>query len=169
MATTHVPHTPSELSIKNLFLLIVGCIALCAAASWIGSIFTMEGVNGWYLTIRKPSFNPPNAVFAPVWFILYTMMAVSLFYVLRSHHPNKNKAVGIFLAQLVLNVLWSFIFFKLHHIGLAFIEMIVMLGLLIAYYFVAKPIRPLAAYLFIPYIAWVAFASMLTATIWSMN
>lgn len=167
MATTTA--TPSELSVKNLFLLIVGCLGLCAAASWLGSTFTMDGLDGWYQSLNKPSFNPPTMVFAPVWFILYTMMAVSLFYVLRAHHPNKTLAIILFVLQLALNALWSLLFFKLHLIGFALIEMIVMLGLMIAYYFTAKPIRPLAAYLFIPYIAWVAFATILTASIWSMN
>lgn len=167
MATTTT--TPSDLSVKNLFLLIIGCIGLCAAASWIGSTFTMDGVDGWYKTINKPAFNPPNFVFAPVWFALYTMMAVSLFYVLKAHHPNKTLAIVIFVVQLGLNALWSLLFFKLHLIGWALVEMIVLLGALFAYYFVSKPIRPIAAYLFIPYIAWVGFATILTATIWSMN
>ncbi|HSZ71043.1 MAG TPA: TspO/MBR family protein [Cytophagaceae bacterium] len=166
MATTV---TPSELSIKNLFLLIAGCIIICACASWIGSVFTTEDSGGWYSTIHKPSFNPPSDVIASVWFMLYMAMAVSLFYVLRAHHPNKNLAVGLFLAQLALNVLWSLIFFKMHHIGLAFVEMLVLIGLLVSYYIVAKPIRPIAAYLFIPYIAWVVFAAFVTANIWSMN
>ncbi|MDB5272565.1 MAG: TspO and like protein [Chitinophagaceae bacterium] len=167
MATTTT--TPSEMSIKNVFMLIAGCIILCAVASWIGTLFTMDGVDGWYTAIHKPSFNPPNAVFPPVWFALYTMIAVSLFYVLRTHHPNKNLAVGLFLAQLILNVAWSLFFFKLHFIGTAFIEMIILLALLITYYIVVKPIRPIAAYLFIPYIAWVAFAAILTANIWALN
>ncbi|MBC7488328.1 MAG: tryptophan-rich sensory protein [Cytophagaceae bacterium] len=167
MATTTT--TPSELSVKNLFLLIVGCFGLCAAAAWLGSNFTMNGVEGWYQTIHKPSFNPPNEVFAPVWFALYTMMAVSLFYVLKTHHPNKTLAIVVFVVQLGLNALWSLLFFKLHLIGFALIDMIIMLGLMITYYFIVKPIRPLAAYLFIPYIAWVAFATVLTASIWSMN
>jgi benzodiazapine receptor len=167
MATTTV--TPSELSIKNLFLLILGCFVLCAGAAWLGSSFTMGSIEGWYQTINKPSFNPPNMIFAPVWFALYTMMAFSLFYVLKAHHPNKTLAVIIFLVQLALNALWSLLFFKLHMIGFALVEMIVMLVLLVAYYFIVKPIRPLSAYLFIPYIAWVSFATVLTASIWSMN
>jgi benzodiazapine receptor len=161
--------TPSELSVKNLFLLIIGCFTLCITASWVGTVFTTDGIEGWYTAIHKPFFTPPNILFVPVWFILYTMMAVSLFYILRTHHPSKTLAIVLFLAQLFLNMLWSFLFFRLHLIGTALVEMIVMLFLLVLYYRVAKPIRPLAAYLFIPYIAWVVFATFLTATIWTMN
>lgn len=167
MATTTL--TSSQYSVKSLILIFTGCIVLCASAAWLGSVLTIDGVNGWYQTIKKPSFNPPNTIFAPVWSVLYLMMAVSLYYVLKSHHSNKKLAIVIFMVQLVLNVLWSLLFFKLHLVGLALMDMILMLVLMISYYFIVKPIKPIAAYLFIPYIAWVAFATVLTASIWSLN
>ena len=147
----------------------LGCLALCYIAAGIGAAATMNDIPTWYATIYKPSFNPPNWIFGPVWTLLYSLMAISLFLIVITSDPRKYIAIGVFMAQLILNVLWSVIFFKFHLLGLATIEVLLFLASIIAYAVLVKPINVVAAYLFVPYIAWVSFASVLTASIWYLN
>ena len=138
--------------------LIISIIA-CLAAGFIGSFFTRN--MSWYKKLKKPSFNPPSYIFAPVWTILYILMGVSLYLML-----NNQLAVILFIIQLILNVAWSYLFFRLHKLLLASIDIVILLVMIICTA-IASPI--LASYLLIPYILWVAFATVLTWSVYLLN
>ncbi|MBI2326718.1 tryptophan-rich sensory protein [Candidatus Curtissbacteria bacterium] len=145
-------------------------IGVCLGAGFIGSFFTVSAIPTWYATLNKPIFSPPNLVFAPVWTTLYILMGISLYLVISDKRKvTSKKAVLIFAIQLVLNILWSVIFFGLKNPTLAFIEIValwVTIFLTIKYFY---PISKLAAYLLIPYILWVSFASILNLAIVLIN
>lgn len=146
-------------------------ILLSLSAGFIGSFFTASSVENWYKTLEKPALNPPAWVFGPVWTILFILMGIAAYLVWREGLKQKRVkiALGIFLGQLVLNTLWSIFFFGLQDPGAALIE-IVVLWLAIAltmvmFYRVTK----LAAWLLLPYLLWVSFASYLNFMIWVLN
>jgi translocator protein len=135
------------------------------------SFFTASGVDGWYAVANKPWFNPPNWIFAPVWTTLYIMIGIALFLVWKSDADKsiKQTAIILFAVQLTLNFFWSFIFFKMQQPGWAFAEIIVMwLMILLTIIWFGK-ISSTAAWLLVPYICWVSFASVLNYAIWKLN
>jgi translocator protein len=154
----------------NLFALIIN-IAIPLGIGATGSYFTSEGVSTWYPTIAKPSFNPPNWIFAPVWTLLYILIGIAAYRIWqrRERITNFPRTVAIYLIQLVLNLMWSFIFFSLHLIGGALVEIIFLLLAIIINAIVFYKIDKAAGLLFIPYILWVSFATVLTASIFMLN
>ena len=138
----------------------------------ISGYFTSSGVEGWYAAANKPWFNPPNWIFAPVWTALYIMMGIALYLVWRTETISssvKQTAVILFTVQLTLNFFWSLIFFKLQQPGWAFAEIITMwLAILFTIIWFGK-ISSTAAWLLVPYICWVSFASVLNYAIWKLN
>lgn len=153
------------------WVILVGFIALSQGAGLVGSFFTAPAINNWYATLARPEFAPPNWVFGPVWTTLYLLMGVAAFLVWQkgTRRTEVRVALGIFLLQLVLNTLWSILFFGLQSPGGAFIE-IIFLWLAIAatigaFARVSKP----AAWLLAPYIAWVSFAAYLNYALWVLN
>ena len=138
-------------------------------ASAIGSIFTANSISTWYINLIKPSFNPPNWVFGPVWTLLYLLMGISLYFVWVNKSKQKKIALIWFSAQLILNTLWSILFFGLKNPLAAFIEIIILwftiLMTIIYFYRIDKK----SAYLLIPYILWVSFAAILNCFIWILN
>lgn len=155
---------------KNIFALILS-IAICNLAGIVGSIFTTNEVKSWYPTIIKPALNPPSWVFGPVWTTLFILMGIAAFLIWKKGFQKKNVkiALGIFGLQLVLNTLWSILFFGMQNPGAALIEIALLwfaiLASLIAFYKISKP----ASYLLLPYILWVSFAAYLNYAIWSLN
>ena len=142
-------------------------IIICQLAGAIGSIFTLRSVSTWYLELIKPSFNPPNWIFAPVWTTLFLLMGISL-YLIWSSKDNK-LSLRWFVIHLLLNVAWSALFFGLRLPLLALIEIIL---LWIAIFFTIKEsyiISRISAYLLIPYLLWVSFASILNLAIVLLN
>lgn len=137
----------------------------------VSGFFTATGVESWYQTINKPSWNPPNWVFAPVWTTLYIMMGVALFLVWKSDSSEilKRTAITLFTIQLFLNFLWSFIFFGQQEIGWALVEIIAMWLFILLTIFAFANVSKLAAWLLVPYISWVSFATILNYTIWKLN
>lgn len=159
-----------NLNMKNGLKLLLS-IAIPLLVGVLAGLFTQEGVDGWYRTIEKPSWNPPDGFFAPVWTTLYILMGIAFYLVWKSNAPvqQKRKAVLFWIGQLVLNALWSFLFFNRQQIGLALAEIIVLwLAILITIFLFAR-IHKLAAWLLVPYISWVSFAAILTFTIWQLN
>ncbi len=150
----------AKLSVSILLPLIIGGIS---------GYYTASNIQSWYVTLIKPSFNPPNYLFGPVWTSLYIIMGISFYMIWSSTKSNKNKLIGIYLFQLVLNFLWSFIFFKYHAIGIAAIEIVVLwlsiLTMIIMFYKNNK----WAAFINIPYLLWVSFASVLNISIYLLN
>lgn len=157
-------------SSRSLGLLVL-CIAVPLIIGIIGSVFTMPEVGSWYAGLNKPSFNPPAWLFGPVWTLLYILMGISLWLVIKDGMSSRpvQQAVALFAVQLGLNLAWSIIFFGLHLIAVAFIEILVLDIFIVATMLAFRRINPTAGWLFIPYICWTAFASVLTGTLWLIN
>lgn len=152
----------------NLPKLIIS-ITLPLAVGGLGSFFTISSIPTWYATLNKPSFAPPNYVFGPVWTTLYILMGISLYLLWVVKKKGKDEAIKLFFIQLVLNFLWSIIFFGMHNIALAFVEIIalwIFIFLTIRHsLLISKP----AAYLLYPYIIWVTIASILNLSLFILN
>ncbi len=155
----------------NKIIKFIVAVALPLAVGAFAGSFTATSVKGWYATINKPSFNPPNWIFAPVWTALYIMMGIAFYivWIKVETHKIKTKAIIFYFIQLVLNFCWSIIFFYAAEPGWAFLE-IVLLWIMIAVTInkFAKISKP-AAWLLVPYIAWVSFAAVLNFAIWRLN
>lgn len=154
----------------NKTLKLVISIALPVVVGALSGFFTTTGVGSWYQTINKPSWNPPGWIFGPVWTTLYVLMGIALYQVWRSPGTKaRNTALLFFAVQLILNFFWSFIFFNKQNIGGALMEIIVLWVFILLTIFAFARINKLAAWLLVPYISWVSFATILTYTIWKMN
>jgi len=154
----------------NIIKLIVS-ILVCFAAAAIGSAATMPSIPTWYATLNKPSFNPPNWLFGPVWTILYLMMAVAAYLIWQKGLKNSKVkvALGIFLVQLVLNSAWSIVFFGWHSLWGGFAVIIALWLAILTTIIKFWPLNPVAGWLLIPYILWVSFASLLNLTVALLN
>lgn len=137
----------------------------------ISGLLTSDAIRGWYRTLERPDWNPPDWVFGPVWTTLYVMMGVALVKVVRSDSrpEERSLAVALFAVQLTLNFGWSWIFFVEHDLGLALAEIIVLWFAIAATAAAFGRIRPASGALLLPYLGWVTFASVLTASIWQLN
>jgi len=153
---------------KNILKLII-CLIVPMLVGGISGVATVAGIKDWYVHLNKPFFNPPNYLFGPVWSILYLLMGVSLFMILQSKSITKKKAISIFFVQLFLNFWWSFLFFKFQLLGISLIEIVLMWLSILWMIIEFKKINKTAAYLQIPYLAWVTFASLLNLAIWYLN
>jgi len=145
-------------------LLLLGFLAAVAAAALMGAQFQP---GDWYAGLEKPFFNPPNWIFGPVWSVLYVGIAVAGWLVWR--HRGGAPLLLLWAAQLVLNLLWSWIFFGLHRPALALVDIGLLLSSIVAFAVLAWPVSRAAAWLFACYGAWVAFAMLLNAAIWRLN
>lgn len=145
-------------------------VAICLGTGGIGAALTTPEINGWYRSIAKPSWNPPDAIFGPVWTTLYVLMAFATWLVWKPAGVRAAAApLTLFAVQLFLNCAWSWIFFGMHQPGWAFVE-IVTLWIAISATMVAYFRRSrIAGWLLVPYLAWVSFAGVLNFTIWRLN
>jgi translocator protein len=142
-------------------------LGLALAAGWIGSRF-MPGE--WYASLAKPAWNPPNAVFAPVWTVLYVFMGVAAWLVWRkAGFSGATVPLALFLLQLALNSLWSYLFFGLQQPMLAFFEIVVLWIAILATTLGFWKVTPAAGVLLVPYLCWVAFAAALNLQLWRLN
>jgi translocator protein len=153
----------------NNYLKAVLSITICLAVGGISGYITADAIPGWYVNINKPSFNPPNWIFGPVWTTLYIMMGIAFFLIWKSQSPLKHKAMLIFSVQLILNFFWSILFFNFHLLGFALIEILCMWLFILLSIISFYPVSKVAAYLLIPYLLWVSFASVLNFAIWQLN
>ncbi len=156
---------------KKLVTRVTVSIVICLLIGFFASIATQSSVDTWYTTIKKPSFTPPNWIFAPVWTILYVMMGISAGIVWSRglHHIWVKTALYHFVFQLLFNALWSIVFFSLQEILwglLVILILLILIGLTIKWF---KVVNRLAAYLLIPYLLWVIFATALNFEIWRLN
>jgi benzodiazapine receptor len=153
------------------FLPFMICILIPLAIGAIGGYLTFESVKTWYTTLNKPSFNPPNSIFGPVWTTLYVLMGISSYLVWKKRNvvSGYNWAMGSYVLQLLLNLMWSYLFFYQHQIGFALVEIGILLLTIIITAFLFYRIDKRAGLLFIPYILWVSFASYLTYSIYILN
>ncbi|RAJ82293.1 tryptophan-rich sensory protein [Chitinophaga dinghuensis] len=155
---------------RNNWLIAACCIALPMATGAIAAYVTIQNVQFWYPVLRKPIFTPPNAVFAPVWTILYVLMGISLYLVLREPpSPKRRLALVLFGIQLFFNFWWSILFFRFHSIGIALLDIILLWLFIILMIRQFYRLSNKAANLQWPYLAWVSFASVLNFSIWYLN
>ena len=160
-----MPKTKRQPKIKNFQQVrLIASIGVCLFAGLIGSLFTAPAISGWYQFLNRPAFAPPNWVFAPAWTTLYILMGVSLYLAWRRH-----ARLIWFWTQLALNANWSMVFFGLRSPKLALLNIVVLwLSIVLAIKDFRRKSSP-AAYLLVPYLAWVTFAAYLNWAIWRLN
>ena len=151
----------------NKWIKLIACIIICQLAGIIGSVFTTPSIATWYEQIQKPDIRPPNWVFGPVWITLYTLMGISLYWILDK--KNTKIPLTFFSIQLILNAIWSILFFGLQNPFYALIEIIILwimiLLTIISFYKVSKK----TGLILLPYIIWVTAATILNYYIWILN
>lgn len=153
-------------------LQLIGCVLLCQGVGLIGAVGMRSGATwAWYNSLSKPPINPPGWVFGPVWTTLYTLMGISLWMILRHgrEQPLFRRAVFLFLAQLVLNALWTPLFFWWQMIGGALLDLTLLLALLCLTILCFRKIHSTAAWLLVPYALWACFALVLNAWLLLLN
>lgn len=144
-------------------------LGLCAVAAIIGGIASAEAP-AFYAQLEKPSWAPPSGLFGPVWTLLYMSMAVAAWLVWRERGWARARApLGLFVVQLALNALWSWLFFGWRQGGLAFADILFLLALIVLTLTAFARVRRLAAWLLVPYLAWVSFATALNYSVWQRN
>jgi tryptophan-rich sensory protein len=151
----------------KLFLAVL----ICECAGIIGSLFTAPAIPGWYAGLTKSPLNPPDWVFAPVWTALYALMGIAayLVYAHGAEKPEVQRALSIFAAQLFLNVLWSIVFFGAHRILGGVIVIIGLWAMIVRTIWLFGRISKAAAWLLVPYILWVSFATVLNISLYVLN
>ncbi len=146
---------------------LLGWVLLCFLAPAAGAFAKPDG---WYAAMNKPAWNPPGWVFAPVWTLLYTLMAVAAWLVWRRGGFAVQKLpLRWFLVQLALNALWTPLFFGLHRPAFAFVDILLLWGAILGTLVTFLRVRRLAGFLLVPYLAWVSFAAFLNFTLWRLN
>ena len=156
---------------REAYVRLIISIAVCQLAGIIGSIFTTPSIATWYAGLRKPGLAPPNWVFAPVWTTLFVLMGISLFIVWNAGLDRSyvRRSIAAFGVQLVLNALWSYLFFGLQSPLLGLIEIVILwisIALNIAFFL---KVSKIAAYLLVPYLLWVSFAGYLNYLLFLLN
>jgi translocator protein len=153
---------------------LIIALVLPQLAGFIGSLFTTRAIPTWYATLNRPSFAPPNWLFAPVWTLLFILMGIALYLVWQTPVKKKKElikkeAILAFFTQLLFNVLWSIIFFGQQLLYFAFLEIIILWILILLTILKFKKLKPIAAYLMTPYLLWVSFASVLNLAFALLN
>jgi benzodiazapine receptor len=155
---------------KDIVRLLISII-ICQAAGFIGSIFTTPNIPTWYKTLQKPNIAPPNWVFAPVWTLLFLLMGIALYLVWRQgwNTPAVRIAMIIFFIHLIVNILWSAVFFGLHAPLAGFFVIIALWFLIILTIIYFSSVSKTAGLILLPYILWVSFASVLNFMLYKLN
>jgi tryptophan-rich sensory protein len=150
---------------KQLVALVV-----LVALPWLAGLFGAQFQPGaWYASLAKPAWNPPSAVFGPVWSVLYTLMGVAAWWVWSSPAGGRRAAVALFVVHLLFNAAWSWLFFGLNLVGAALVDLLVVLVLVAVLTVWFWRISALAGALFVPYLAWVGYATSLNLALWRLN
>jgi tryptophan-rich sensory protein len=151
--------------------MLAAAILFCLIAGSLGSLVTGTGPGSWYAQLAKPLFQPPDWIFAPVWTLLFILMGIALYLIWEqgTERPEVRYAIYVFCMQFALNILWSFLFFGLQSPLLALLDIIVLWWAILATTMIFYKVRKSAAYLFLPYFAWVSFATILNASIYFLN
>jgi benzodiazapine receptor len=138
-------------------------------AGGLGAFFTLDSVRDWYLTINRPSWNPPNWIFGPVWTTLYVLMGIACYLIWKSNHPEKRKLMTLYFIQLGLNALWSPAFFGAQSPLFGLIVIIPLWVLILSSILQFRKVSNWASGLMVPYLLWVSFATALNGAIWWLN
>lgn len=145
-------------------------IAVSLVVAGVGAAMTLPALDGWYNTLRKPDWMPPNWLFSWVWTVLYVLMAFAAWLVWRERRwGGVSLPLTLFTVQLVLNVVWSDFFFVKHVPGIAFVEILFLWAAILATLLAFWQVRAVAGVLLVPYLLWVTFAAVLNYTVWQMN
>ncbi|MEZ6064547.1 MAG: TspO/MBR family protein [Planctomycetaceae bacterium] len=145
-------------------------VGVCLGAGGLGAMATTPEIDGWYRTIERPAWSPPDWVFGPVWTTLYVLMGIAAWLVWRLGAQSRNIGPSrLFVIQLILNIAWSWIFFARHEIGWAAVEIVVLWLAIVATTIAFFRRSRIAGWLLVPYLAWVTFASYLNFTLWQLN
>jgi benzodiazapine receptor len=156
-------------STRSQILGLLAWLALSLLAGGLGAIASVDAAS-FYAQLQQPGWAPPASVFGPVWTALYALMAVAVWLVWREPATgHRTAALTVFVLQLAVNALWSWLFFAWHLGAWAFADVLLLLALIVATAALFRRVRPLAAWLLLPYLAWVAFASALTCAVWQAN
>lgn len=154
---------------KRQALGLVGWLLLVCVAGAIGAAASVQAAT-FYATLAQPSWAPPASVFGPVWSVLYVLMGVAAWLVWRrGGWPAQRRTLAVFVAQLALNALWSWLFFGWHLGAAAMLDIVVLWLLIVVTVVMFWRVRPLAGALLLPYLAWVSFASALNYAVWQLN
>jgi tryptophan-rich sensory protein len=153
----------------NKYLKLFISLLLPQIAGGLGAFFTLSSVQSWYLTLNKPSWNPPSWLFGPVWTTLYVLMGIACYLIWKSEHPRKKQVLTLYFLQLFLNFLWSPAFFGVQNPMLGMLVIVPLWAAILACILLFRKINGWAALLMIPYLLWVSFATVLNATIWYLN
>jgi translocator protein len=151
---------------------IIVAVVICLTIGYLSGMVTRSAITTWYPTLIKPSFNPPNWLFGPVWTVLYAMMGVSaglIWHEIEKQKAAVETALVYFIIQLILNALWSFIFFGLQNPMIAAMEIVILWLMIYETQLKFTKINTIAGYLLLPYLLWVSFASVLNVNIWWLN
>ena len=150
---------------------LVLSIMMALLAGGIGSFFTMTEIPTWYAMLIKPTISPPNWLFGPVWTTLYILMGTAAWLMWRAAAPSvdKRRALALYVFQLILNALWSIIFFGMHALGVAFVELLILWSMIVVLIVLFMRISRPAGWLLVPYLAWVSFAGILNLMLWVLN
>ena len=161
----------ADLSLMKInYKILIFSLFIPLLAGLIGSFFTTPAIDTWYEQLIKPSYNPPNWLFAPVWTALYILMGVSLYLIIQTKKKKgKEEAITLFAAQLALNIVWSIVFFEKKDILLALFEIGLLWVFILATMIKFYKLNTTAGLLFIPYLLWVSFASVLNLAILMLN
>ena len=159
----------TALTTKQKFLGLAAWLVVSFATSAVGAVATIRA-SEFYGELMQPVWAPPAAVFGPVWTVLYALMGIATWLVWRSGGLQKQRvAIGLFLAQLAVNALWSWLFFAWSLGALAFIDILFLITLVVATIICFWRVRPLAGLLLVPYLLWISFAAALNYSIWHLN
>jgi tryptophan-rich sensory protein len=152
-------------------LILIGAVLLCNFAGLLGALVTATGPGSWYESLVKPSFNPPSWLFGPVWTLLYILMGISLFLVIMEGRKGRDVRIPLvlFAIQLILNTIWSFAFFGLESPISGLLVILLLLVFIVATIVTFYPVRKAAAWLLIPYLLWVSFATVLNYALFTLN
>ncbi|MHB1023027.1 MAG: TspO/MBR family protein [Acidobacteriaceae bacterium] len=160
---SHSPH-------RHPLLALVGFLVACYGVAAISSSFTIHEIPTWYAALTRPSFNPPNWIFGPVWTLLYGLMAVAAWFVWKlPRSPQRTGALFAFWCQLMLNFLWTPVFFSFHLLLAAFVVIVALWFTIAATLILFWQQSRVAGLLMVLYLAWVSFASVLNFAIWRLN
>lgn len=151
-------------------LALAGWLALCLAVGGVSSVFPAQNIPTWYAGLIKPPLTPPNAVFGPVWTLLYVLMGIAAWMVWKTR-PSPCRRTGLrqFLIQLAFNFLWTWTFFGRHQMVTALADIVILLGTIALTIWTFRKMSVTAAWLLVPYLLWVAFATYLNLAFWRLN
>lgn len=167
-APAGTPATRAPMAPWKLYVIAIAPVLLTLV---LGQIATFPNLEPWYAELRKPHFNPPNVVFGPVWTLLYALMAFAIWRVLRLPSDTVGKSIGVtlFYIQLALNAAWSWMFFGMQSPLAGVINIVIQLFFIVLTLSVFRRLDKVAAWCLVPLLGWVAFATMLTFSIWKLN